>query len=348
MPHSNDLQKLHQWFLKEARSLPWRKPLSATSTLRDPYRVWVSEIMLQQTQVVTVIPYFEKWMQRWPTLQRLAEAPEVDVLDAWEGLGYYSRARNIQATAKYISQDLQGNFPENRNEIEALKGVGPYTAGAILSLAYNQAEAILDGNLIRVFSRYYTLMGDPKSSQNQKTLWQYADLWVKTQSTQAQITNESLMELGAKICSPKNPQCPICPLSTSCLALQEGEVEYWPRPTPKQEKIIWRGVAVWVQDQDKTLVVKGKEQPFLKSTLCLPLLHLPTSFNSELSIRHNITKYNIQLSILKLDLKQFEEICLQNEIPFPSTQKWVRTPSWESHVTSSLAPKLNSLMKQNP
>lgn len=347
MPHTSDLQKLHSWFRKEARILPWRQPISSSSKLRDPYRVWVSEIMLQQTQVVTVIPYFEKWMQKWPTLESLAKANQEDVLAAWAGLGYYSRARNIQATAIYITSELNGEFPKARKEIEGLKGIGPYTAGAILSLAFNQDEAILDGNLIRVFSRYYTLMGDPKSSANQKTLWEFANLWVKTLPKDSQTTNESLMELGARVCSPKNPNCTQCPLTENCKALQEGEVEYWPRPTPKQEKIIWKGVAVVVENQGKTLLVKGKEQTFLKSTWCLPLLHLPNKFNALASIKHNITKYNIQLSILKLSLTELEELYKANQLEMASSQTWVNSKTWQGHVTSSLAPKLSKLINQS-
>lgn len=348
MPHTTDLKNLHTWFHKEARVLPWRQTLSKTSKLRDPYRVWVSEIMLQQTQVVTVIPYFEKWMQKWPDLQSLANANQEDVLAAWAGLGYYSRARNIQATAIYITKELGGKFPKARKDIESLKGIGPYTAGAILSLAFNHDEAILDGNLIRVFSRYYTLMGDPKSSENQKTLWKYADQWVKTLPKYSQTTNESLMELGAKICSPKKPDCSQCPLSENCKALQEGEVEYWPRPTPKQEKIIWKGVAVLVEGNGKTLLVKGKEQTFLKSTWCLPLLHLPNKFNAIASIKHNITKYNIQLSIIKLPLTELKELCKENNLELASTQTWVESQAWQSQVTSSLAPKLNKLILSHP
>lgn len=345
MSYTSDLTNLHTWFHKEARILPWRQTISSNSKLRDPYRVWISEIMLQQTQVVTVIPYFEKWMQKWPTLQSLAGAKQEDVLAAWAGLGYYSRARNIQATAIHIVSEFKGIFPKERKKIENLKGIGPYTAGAILSLAFNQAESILDGNLIRIFSRYYTLMGDPKSTANQKTLWEFAELWVKSFPEKSQVTNESLMELGAKICSPKKPDCNLCPISENCKALQEGKVEYWPRPTPKQEKIIWKGVAVLVEKEGKTLLVKGKEQTFLKSTWCLPLLHLPKQFNANSSIKHNITKYNIQLSILKFSLSELKDLCKENNLELPNTQTWVESQTWQAHVTSSLAIKLDKLIK---
>jgi len=200
------------------RDLPWRRS-------RTPYSVWISEVMLQQTQVATVIPYFERWMAEFPDVASLAAAPLDSVLKAWEGLGYYARARNLHLAAKSIVQRHNGQVPDQRDELLALAGIGRYTAGAILSLAYGQTEPILDGNVRRVLCRVFDIAENPRSPATESRLWDLSTELVQTASpSQAGELNEALMELGALICTPTSPDCVSCPIKNICLALARGTV----------------------------------------------------------------------------------------------------------------------------
>lgn len=224
------LLNLADWFEKQKRVLPWRD----SPTL---YRVWVSEIMLQQTQVITVVPYFERFMTRFPTVQSLARADEGDVLHAWAGLGYYSRARNLHAAAKKVVEDW-GDFPRTREGWLEMPGVGPYTAGAILSIALNQPEAILDGNVERVMSRIRRVNRRSGDAPYKERLWRLSRIWVQRAfglGIPPSVLNQALMELGAILCTPKKPKCLLCPVADVCRAKQVGEQEaYPPRKAPKQ------------------------------------------------------------------------------------------------------------------
>lgn len=217
---------LLDWFGQHARDLPWRR-----ST--DPYGVWVSEIMLQQTQVKTVIPYWERWMRELPGIGPLAGAPEFRVLKLWEGLGYYRRARHLQAAARRIQAEHGGRFPSDREAVLALPGIGRYTAGAICSIAFNQPEPILDGNVIRVLTRLHAWAGDPRASELNARLWEEARRWVGTAAATARPAacsqiNQGLMELGATVCLPRDPACDRCPLATGCRARRQGAPESYP------------------------------------------------------------------------------------------------------------------------
>lgn len=244
-------EKLLAWFEAEARALPWRVPPAGPASAkgpyppprRDPYRTWISEVMLQQTQVSTVIAYFERWMKRFPTLEALAGAAEEDVLRLWAGLGYYSRARNLHATALRVVRDHGGGFPQARKELLALPGIGAYTAGAILSLAFDLPEPLLDGNLVRVFSRLYGMDFLPDSREHQAAYWDRAHRWARGEKPGS--ANEALMELGALICLPKSPLCPRCPVRENCSARLTGRVSELPPPRPRPTELRFRG-RVWV------------------------------------------------------------------------------------------------------
>ncbi|MEM7116436.1 MAG: A/G-specific adenine glycosylase [Chloroflexota bacterium] len=213
------------WWDKGHEEMPWRET-------KDPYRIWVSEIMLQQTQVATVIPYYERWLERFPTVEALAEAPLDDVLKRWEGLGYYSRARNLHAAAKMVVEEMNGRLPQTAAELQKLKGIGPYTAGAIASIAFDEQAAILDGNVIRVLSRLTDLPDDTTKTATKKHLWQLAADVVPAK--RPGDFNQSLMELGQKVCLPAKPMCLLCPLSAHCLARQRGtQLERPVRPPRK-------------------------------------------------------------------------------------------------------------------
>ncbi|MFA7257290.1 MAG: A/G-specific adenine glycosylase, partial [Kiritimatiellales bacterium] len=207
------------WFAENRRDLPWRKN-------RTPYRVWISEIMLQQTRVDTVIDYYNRWMKSFSSWGALAKAPQSDVLKLWEGLGYYSRARNLHAAAKTIAGEYGGKPPATAAELGKMPGIGPYTAAAIASLAFNADAAVVDGNVIRVLSRLFAFGKDTKSSVGKKQMQAWADaLLIKGRAGEF---NEAMMELGALVCLPKNPKCTECPMQSVCAAFAGGSPATFP------------------------------------------------------------------------------------------------------------------------
>src|SRR6188474_3043738 len=203
------VEGLTVWFEENQRSLPWRSSY-------DPYHVWISEVMLQQTQVETVVPYFERWMAALPSVSALAEADEQTVLNLWAGLGYYSRARNLMAAAKLIESDHNGSLPADYEALRSLPGIGQYTAGAILSIAFNKAYPVVDGNVRRVLSRVYGWEED-----SPKRLWDAAAMLV--QRAKPRLINQAIMELGATVCSFKAPRCLVCPIQVECVAYKTGK-----------------------------------------------------------------------------------------------------------------------------
>ena len=206
-------EPLLDWYQTHARRLPWRNN-------PDPYPVWVSEIMLQQTRVETVIPYFDRWMNRFPTINALADASQREVLSAWEGLGYYSRARNLHRAAQILLSEQGSQLPEDVNQLLLLPGIGRYTAGAIASIAFGKDEPVLDGNIRRVLARFFDVQEPARSAAGEKHLWQLAEDHLPP--GRAGEYNQALMELGALICTPRHPRCDACPISTSCLAYSLG------------------------------------------------------------------------------------------------------------------------------
>ncbi len=201
------------WFQDNRRSLPWRDD-------PQPYAVWVSEIMLQQTRVETVLPYFERWMRRFPSIRDLAEASQQDVLNQWEGLGYYSRARNLHRAARLVMEDYGGQLPGDVRTLRKLPGIGRYTAGAIASIAFGQDEPLVDGNVRRVLSRLHNLDIPADSPEGQRRLWALAE--ASLPAGNAGDYNQALMELGSQVCKPVNPDCESCPLASLCLVRQMG------------------------------------------------------------------------------------------------------------------------------
>lgn len=213
-----------EWFDKNGRkNLPWQKA-------RTPYRVWVSEIMLQQTQVTTVIPYFERFIKKFPDVKSLANAPEDEVLELWAGLGYYARARNLHKTAKIIQQEYKGTFPNDLLLLQELPGIGRSTAGAIFSLGMNQPAAILDGNVKRVFTRLHAIDGYPNASKTLKQLWQIAEDYLPNE--RAADYTQAMMDLGALLCTPTQPNCKSCPVQKYCLAHAQDKTTDYPTPKP--------------------------------------------------------------------------------------------------------------------
>jgi A/G-specific adenine glycosylase len=218
--------RLLNWYHKNKRTLPWRDHV-------DPYAVWVSEIMLQQTRVEAVVPYFEKWMRLFPTVNSLAKASEQNVLKAWEGLGYYSRARNLHKAAKMVVNKHSGKLPRDMGSLIKLPGIGRYTAGAIASMAFGMDEPALDGNLKRVYARLFNIAEPINSSRGEKMLWKTAAEHLP--KGKAGDFTQALMDLGATICIPKKPRCSTCPVKELCLSRKNGTQEIRPVRKPKKD-----------------------------------------------------------------------------------------------------------------
>ncbi|MGZ5242850.1 MAG: A/G-specific adenine glycosylase [Bacteroidia bacterium] len=214
------------WFSENKRPLPWRET-------RNPYHIWLSEIILQQTRVAQGLPYYQRFTQQYPAIQQLAAAPEQEVLKLWQGLGYYSRARNLHTTAKIISEKFSGTFPNTYKDLISLKGIGDYTAAAILSIAYNQPYAVLDGNVYRVLSRLF-LIETPINAKQAKAIFQQQAQELLDEEQPGNF-NEAMMEFGATICVPKNPLCHICPVQAYCEAFALGKVNELPKKLPSKK-----------------------------------------------------------------------------------------------------------------
>ena len=271
MPSFSD--RLLKWFDQHGRkNLPWQHP-------RTAYRVWVSEIMLQQTQVTTVIDYFQRFMQRFDSIVALAAADEDEVLHYWSGLGYYARCRNLHKTAKQIVASGQNDLPDDREALEQLPGIGRSTAAAIVAQVWNQSEAILDGNVKRVLARYQMIEGWTGSTAVQKTLWQLAERL--TPNERVADYTQAIMDLGATVCKRSKPLCEQCPLADDCLALVNDSVTTL--PTPKKKKVLpekHRRFLLVKNDNEQVLLVKRPPAGIWGGLWSLPELELDEDIDS--------------------------------------------------------------------
>ncbi|MGG3774011.1 A/G-specific adenine glycosylase [Heyndrickxia faecalis] len=246
---------LISWFEREQRKLPWRED-------RDPYKIWVSEIMLQQTRVDTVIPYFRRFMEKFPTIEALADASEDEVLKAWEGLGYYSRVRNLHAAVKEVEEHYGGTVPDTPEEVSKLKGVGPYTAGAILSIAYGLPEPAVDGNVMRVLARILSIWEDIAKPSARKVFEEAVRKLISRENPS--FFNQALMELGALVCTPKSPSCLLCPVREHCRAFREGTIDELPvKSKGKKQKQIRLQAAVLEDEDGRILIHKRPDKGLL-------------------------------------------------------------------------------------
>jgi A/G-specific adenine glycosylase len=268
-------RQLLAWFRQFQRDLPWRRT-------KDPHRIWISEIMLQQTRVAAVIPYYERFLARFPDVRALAEAPQEEVLRLWSGLGYYSRARNLQKAAQQIVAQHGGEFPHEEVAVLALPGIGPYTGAAILSIAFDAKHAVLDGNVARVLARLGAIRGDLRESRR----------WQSLQKTAGELFdpkspgdwNQAMMELGAMVCTPRAPQCLLCPVARFCRARQLGDPESFPEKRKKREAVqIVLAAAVLSTPRGQTLLlspprkkIKNKPAADDVATLASRMWHFPT------------------------------------------------------------------------
>ncbi len=251
--HLTFSKPLLTWFRQHGRhDLPWQQP-------RDAYRVWLSEIMLQQTQVQTVIPYFERFLQAFPNLRTLAQAPQDEVLHQWTGLGYYARARNLHKAAQILVEQHKAEFPQNHSSLLALPGIGPSTAAAILAQAFNLPNAILDGNVKRVLTRFYAISGWPGKKQIENQLW---DISRKhTPNHNAADYTQAIMDLGATVCTRSKPHCKTCPLQTHCMADQQGNPGDYPTPKKRARLPVRKTTMLLLQNNKGEILLQQRPAP---------------------------------------------------------------------------------------
>ena len=285
---------LTDWYSVNKRDLPWRRT-------KNPYFIWLSEIILQQTKIEQGLPYYESFVANFPTIFKLASAKESDVLKLWQGLGYYSRARNLHATAQYIVNELDGVFPDSYKDLIKLKGVGDYTASAIASICFNEVCAVVDGNVYRAFSRYFGISTPINSTQGQKEFKLLAQKLISKEDP-AEF-NQAIMEFGARQCKPKNPDCTVCPLQNGCVALQKNLITELPvkkkslKPKKKHFNFL-----VFISSDRKTILQKREGKGIWQNLYQFPLIDSKEalSFNSmDLQLKKhqliNATSYNLSL-----------------------------------------------------
>lgn len=300
--------ELEAWYEREARDLPWRHT-------RDPYAIWISEAMLQQTRVQTVLDYWPRFLARFPDVTALANAPEEAVLEAWSGLGYYRRARSLRIAAQVIVERHAGRFPDQLEDVLALPGIGPYTAGAVLSIAHDQAEALVDGNVERVFARLFALELEAGSAPLKRRSWELARHLVPLAGRPGQW-NQALMELGATLCTARKADCFLCPLRTDCAAQTAGDPTRLPLPKPKKAPTQVQVRMAWVVRGAELLLERRPSTGRMASLWQLPTSEVPgtnpdqglfpLAWAAELDLelgeplqqlRHSITRYALRVSV---------------------------------------------------
>lgn len=316
---------LVSWFLEEKRDLPWRKTT-------DPYKIWVSEVMLQQTKVDTVIPYYERFITKYPSAESLANADEGELLKEWEGLGYYSRARNLQAGVREVVEHYSSVVPTTRKEISKLKGIGPYTAGAILSIAYGVPEHAVDGNVMRVLSRLLLIKEDIAKPKTKKIFEEAVMDLIDHENPSA--FNQGLMELGAVICTPTKPKCLLCPIRESCSAFFEGMQDELPVKTIQKKSKTHKVKTVVVRNNDgHVLLEKRASKGLLANMWQFPMVELPTPNHTvEEIVEHDygveivkgplINEFKHVFSHLVWEMESFEAM-LKKEKELPPRCKWL-------------------------
>jgi A/G-specific adenine glycosylase len=282
-PKSN----LLNWYAQNKRALPWRAD-------RDPYRIWISETMLQQTTTTAVIPYFERFVTRFPNLESLATAAPEAVLEMWAGLGYYSRARNLHKSAQALHR--AGGFPRDHKSLMEFPGFGPYTARAVSSLAFDESVGVVDGNVIRVLSRFYGLAWEWWKNKTRDQIQELVDKWVAQVSSYEM--NQALMELGRTVCTPKVAVCMMCPLRTDCTALKMDLITSLPKPKPRRERELWVWEPQIVTKKGRLLLTQNTTVPFAKGHWVLPgtarkVKRKPVRFD----YKHTITHHDIYVTL---------------------------------------------------
>jgi A/G-specific adenine glycosylase len=308
---------LLRWYRRHHRSLPWRDT-------RDPYRIWVSEIMLQQTRVETVLPYYARWLRAFPTVQALARAKSDRVLKLWEGLGYYSRARNLHRAAQTVVREYEGELPRMAEGLRHLPGIGRYTAGAIASIAFGESAPLVDGNVARVFARIFAITANVKAPRTLETLWQLAEELVPDRDPGE--FNQALMELGALVCTPTSPRCEACPMRRVCVARAGELVDQLPnrgRPQAAERVVV---SAALVCRNGSLLMQRRPERGLLAGMWELPTLDRRRFRKGKplLELRHTITNRRITLRVFNCQCGSALQDKLPAELRWVSTAKLAR------------------------
>jgi A/G-specific adenine glycosylase len=346
-------RRLLAWFARSARDLPWRRT-------RDPYRIWLSEVMLQQTQVATVRPYFDRFVRAMPTIEALAAADEQQVLRLWEGLGYYRRARQLHRAARAVVAEHGGRFPRDRQSVERLPGIGRYTAGAVLSIAFDAREPILEANTIRLWSRLLAYRGDPTSAVGSRILWAAAEAVLPR--TGSGTLNQALMELGSALCTSRAPRCDACPAAMLCRARAAGLQSELPASKPKRPAEMRREAAVLVRRRGRVLLLQQPEGRRWGGLWDFPRFeiraHDPADIGRELTeglrrlagitirpgehrttLRHGVTRFRITL------------LCYEAQYvsgPVSPPMRWLRPAELEAYPLSTTGRKLSRLLLPFP
>ncbi|WP_422106956.1 A/G-specific adenine glycosylase [Winogradskyella sp.] len=310
----NFKNELIDWYSVNKRSLPWRNT-------RNPYHIWLSEIILQQTQVKQGLPYYESFVKAYPTIFDLANASEQEVLKLWQGLGYYSRARNLHSTAKHIAFELKGVFPDNYKDLIKLKGIGDYTASAIASIAFNEVAAVVDGNVYRVLARYFGIDTPINSTAGIKAFKTLATSLIDRE--RPAVFNQAIMEFGATHCKPKNPYCMVCPLNDSCTALQKNLIDQLPVKL-KKTKVTTKyfNFLVCVDKHKNTIIEKRIGKGIWQNLFQFPLIESNRSLSSE-----EFHYLDIQNSILK-DIAFEHSLYNQDDIVHKLSHQHLHTKFW--------------------
>ncbi len=310
------------WYLQNKRDLPWRKT-------KDPYSVWLSEIILQQTRVAQGLPYYLRFMEAFPTVNDLANAEEETVLKLWQGLGYYSRARNLHASAKFVSNELDGKFPENYKDLLKLKGVGDYTASAIASICYDEAQAVLDGNVYRVLSRYFNIDTPINSPAGKTDFRKLAQTLIDLENPGTY--NQAIMEFGARQCTPQSPDCQNCVLNNSCLALQKNKVSELPvKIKGKPIRNRYFNYMVILDDENKTKLTQRTGKGIWQKLYEFPLIESTSEVNlNELKNLLEFEKFSENLEITSIS--QYNDISKIHKL----SHQHLHTKFWIVDVANS-------------
>lgn len=306
--------KILAWYKENKRDLPWRKT-------RDPYKIWLSEIMLQQTRVAQGMPYYHRFLEAFPTVQHLASAPEEQVLKLWQGLGYYSRARNLHATAKIVVEDFDGKFPDTYEGLKSLKGVGDYTASAIASFCFDDPQPVVDGNVYRVLARYFGVELPINSTQGIKHFKELAREVMD--AGDIRDYNQGIMEFGAVQCAPKKPYCLLCPLNESCVALQKNKVTDLPVKLKKTKiKNRYFNYLVFLDDEKNTLLEQRKGKGIWQNLYQFPLIESEGELQEE-ELQQNIMENNGYPAMDSLSLYNNESIVHKLSHQHLFTKFWI-------------------------
>ncbi|HET7212354.1 MAG TPA: A/G-specific adenine glycosylase [Terriglobia bacterium] len=336
-------RSLLRWYQRRSRKLPWRES-------KNPYTVWVSEIMLQQTQIETVIPYYQRFIREFPTVSRLAEAPLERVLELWSGLGYYRRATNLHQAAREIAAKHGGAFPREMEQALSMPGVGNYTARAVLSIAYNQPYAVLDGNVARVMARVLALRGNLHQPRFRRLIEENLELLLSRRSPGN--FNQAMMELGQTLCLPRSPRCSVCPLCQGCGGFQLGRAASYPEPRPRRQAEEWHLATAVLYRNQQVMLIRGLDDGLLGDLWNFPsalgqtskeaLARLREKLRSELGtapllaapehkLHHNITHRSIQVHVYEGNLSTG---------PVRGKFRWFHSRTIERAAVSQLARKI--------